>query len=307
MFFCKHNSSVTIFFPNSPNLFLLFCYQIPSMYIAKCNSNMNRKDYNQIQSTQANVKHNINCKRASQCISNQGSVTVEAALVLPFFFFVLYAILLISQFLMTEDRIHSALVETGRVLAGEEAEHITLARAKLELNKRLKSNSLDLVSGGVAGISLSSSQLPNSRHEIELYARYRMKVSIPFLFTFSIPVQVTVTQRMFDGCHITDASEGGKGEYVYIAEHESVYHTDSQCSYLAIRLVPVTEVSSLKGNRQCETCKHYQQTGEYVTLTGDCIHHNPDCGRIHRTIHLVERDNIGNLPLCSRCAKKADR
>lgn len=305
MFFCKCNSSVNIFFPNhSPKLFLLFCYKIPSMYIAKCNSNINRKDYNQIQSTQANVNHNINCKRASQCISNQGSATVEAALILPFFFFVLYAILLISQLLMTEDRIHSALVETGRVLAGEEAEHITLVRAKLELQKRMNSRSLSLISGGAAGISLSSSKLPNSRYEIELNATYRMKVAVPFLFTFSFPVQSTVVQRMFDGCHTTDASTGEGGEHVYIAEHESVYHTSSQCSHIAIRLVPATDVSALRGKRQCETCKKYQRTGEYITLAGNCIHQNPSCGRIHRTVHLVDKDSIGNLPLCSRCAKR---
>ena len=305
MFFCRLNSSINFIFPNhSPNIFLPFCFKIPSMYVTKCNSNMNRKDYNQIQSTQASDNDKkIYCKRASQCVSNRGSVTVEAALVLPFFFFVLYAILLISQFLMTEDRIHVALVETGRVLAGEEEERVTFARAQLELRKQVKSHNLSMVSGGVSGISLGSSRLPNNQHEIELHADYRMKVSVPFLFTVSVPVQVTVIQRMFDGCHITDTSEGRGGDYVYVAEYESVYHTSSQCTHIAIRLIPAKDASALAGKRQCEFCKNYNEAGEYVSLTGDCVHQNPQCSRIKRTVYMIEKDKAGNLPLCSRCAK----
>lgn len=306
MFFCKLNLSVNFIFPkHNPNLFLLFCYKTPSMYFAKCNSNMNRKDYNQVQSTQAseNLKKII-YKRTSQSISNRGSVTVEAALVMPFFFFVLYALLLVNQMLLTEDRIHEALVETGRVLAGEATEDITTVRAQMELKSRVRSSKLTLVSGGVAGISLWASRLPNDQQEIELHASYCMKLSIPFLFTFTVPVQAVVTQRIFDGCHTGAGTKAGTGSVVYVAEYESVYHTNPQCSHIAIRLVPASDTSLLAGKRQCKSCKNYHQEGSFVTLAGDCIHQNSQCSRIKRTVYMVDKNKTGGLPLCSRCAGK---
>lgn len=250
-------------------------------------------------------------KRTSQNISYDGSMTVEAALVFPLFLFVMYAVMMLSQLMITNDEVDKALTETARYLAKEayfysqenvyeEQGSISIkAQSYNRFRQYIDESRLRLVPGGKNGISLQHSQLPNELQEIVLIAEFNCNITIPFFGRFSYPMEESVVQKIFCGY---DTSVGwNKGEYVYVAEHGAVYHNSPDCSYIAIRVVKAEDTKELQGKRNCRYCCNKVAKGEYVTICGDCIHQNRNCSALKRTIHLVRRDQLGGLPLCSRC------
>ena len=100
-------------------------------------------------------------------------------------------------------------------------------------------------------------------------------------------------------------------ELVYVAETGSVYHTDSSCTYLDLSVHAVAGASAGRCRNNsgakyhaCEKCVGSGGTAGtvYITDDGTRYHNDPDCSSLKRTIRLVRQSEADGLPLCSRCA-----
>lgn len=239
--------------------------------------------------------------RTSLRTSVKGSVSLEAALVMPLIIFIMYAFLMIGQMLVASEEIDKGLNETARYLAkdayGSEDYHPSIL-SSLRIRDYIDQSKVSVVANGVNGIAVRSSV--DDKDSIKLDAIYRFHISLPFYGNYCYTVKDTASARMFNGW---DKDRGfDSDEYVYVAETGSVYHTDLNCRYISVHLTDAHDVS-LVGKRHCKLCSNHSNNGRYVTVCGDCIHKDINCSTLKRTIHLVRKKDLKGLPLCSNCAK----
>lgn len=253
------------------------------------------------------VKTNVKRKSKKQICSShiignkQGSMTVEAALIVPIMIFVLYALVMLSQLFIVNAQVANGTAQTARYLAKQTAEqdilnHILL-RAKF--HSYVNANRLWLVDGKESGISFLKSKLPNENEEIEVVANYQCTIKVPLIGKFHFPMETRSVQKAFVG-YDPDCGDVRSGERVYVAENGSVYHTNPACSHITITMMTETEAMSMPGVRECKHCKNNIATGSYVTVYGNRMHRNPNCSGLKRTVHVANKDEV-HLPICQRC------
>ncbi len=224
-------------------------------------------------------------KRAGQIKKNSGSMTIEAAMVLPLFLFAMMSLLSVMRMLQksmeTELKLYqaarNAAVYSAAVKEGAEGSDGDWIRLKLVYP----------VSGQAAG---------------------------PFQKTLLLENHVNV--HIFNG-YSGDSGEGGdeqKEEYVYVTETGQVYHRSRECSHLNISVRSVRG-SGLGGERSVDGSKYYRcpycckgfsssDVGSmelFVTDYGDRYHTRLDCPGLKRTIRLIPISQVGGRRPCSRC------
>ncbi len=238
--------------------------------------------------------------RTSSRVSLRGSVTLEAALIMPLIIFIMYAFLMISQMLIASEEINKGLNETVRCMAKDSYDVDDYSPSMLKaikLHSYIDKSKVSIVENGVNGIVVLPSIDDNS--SVKLDAIYKFHLYIPFFGNYRYTIKDTASARMFNGW---DKDRGlNNDEYVYVAETGSVYHTDLNCRYISVRIVDSKSVD-LSGKRYCLRCKDYESGSRYVTVCGDCIHKDINCSTLKRTIHLVRKKDIRGLPLCSKCS-----
>lgn len=270
-------------------------------------------------------------KRTSQC-SLPGSMTVEAAIVVPLFLFFIYGLLCTGQMLLTNAEVSRSLTQTARQTAklyylSELKKETTdvygtdnpvsgdgqvrdsgggspagYGAAKARFMSMVDSGKLSGVRGGAAGISLAGSRVLNSRDEVELKAGYFYEVPVPLIGNRYIHLRCCAVSKAYTGRKGGFGLSGAGGEYVYVTEHGSVYHDDPACTYISISVKRAGD-PSLAGRRICRHCRGSDGSG-YVTVYGDVIHTNRNCSSINRTVRLIPKGDTGNMRRCSRCGKK---
>ena len=204
----------------------------------------------------------------------KGSMTVEAAFVLPFFIFFMANILCLF---LSYERYSKTLANI----------HQTTKLAALACH----------------GISMDSDTVDMS-----------LPVSIsPFVSEIGfIPSYATAHASVrkwtgYDVCSVLTTTE--EAEYVYITEHGSVYHRSLSCRHLNvnIRVVSATEVDSLRNNNHakyypCEYCKKGYSTGlMFITPDGNRAHNNAGCSALKRQVKLVKLSEVGARGPCKDC------
>lgn len=227
-------------------------------------------------------------------------MTVEASLVVPIMIFVLYALVMISQLFMVNAQIKNGVAQTARYLAkhATEQELLNYAVAKTKFYDYVDTNRFWLVDGGKAGIIFLQSQFPNENEEIEIVADYQCRITVPLIGKFHFPMKARAVQKEFVGYN--PDSDGKRGDKVYVAENALVYHTNPACSHITITMMTLEEARSTSGVQECKHCKNDNVVGSYVTVYGNCMHKNPNCSGLKRTVHVESKESV-NLPVCQRC------
>ncbi len=202
----------------------------------------------------------MNPVRAS-CPALPGSMTVEAALVLPLFLFaignLLSMILLFQTFSVQEARLH----QTGRELS-------LLAYGK-----------------------------EDGEQDIRLLKVSTLKA--PFR-TAAFPTGIVANgcvMHKWIGYELEGNTVGGlekREETVYITQSGTVYHRQRECRYLnpSIRILGEKEAQTIQnhaGGRYtaCSICKKSSGGAVYVTDFGSRYHSTVSCGGLKRTISSV--------------------
>lgn len=272
----------------------------------------------------------------------QGSLTAEAAFVVPIFFFAVYAFLQLFLFLQVQlemQRYMNALVRelsgygnlvasVHNLMASDEQETIleeygfdalvTSVTEQAYLTYRMKDAVEDagwitFVEDEALGFDLSGSGFYEDEGEIRLIVSYRFRIPGVLFVPISIPVVQRIEASGFYGRNWATIESQEVPDEVYIADNSTVYHRYSTCTYLKVSVRQVVS-SKIDGERNqsggiyypCGACKS-QPVGDvvYIATYGDRYHTTMICSNIRRNIQsisLAEAESRG-LAGCSKCSK----
>ena len=241
-------------------------------------------------------------------ISGKGSLTVEAALILPMF--IMGLLTLVSVLFMSNvcRRIQASLLFEAQELAiGFDDEQKTqISVVADEIAGGLSECDLRLIENGKDGIDMTGSYADDEY--IRLCVSCDLVPFTGFFGALKIPFKRTCLTHAWCGYKNGFVPDE---EYVYVTDDSEVYHIDRNCSHLRLTIKEVTtgELPDLRNNdgkryRPCEIC-HGSLSGEklYITPEGDRYHNSTTCSGLKRTVRAVRLSNAGDRRPCSRCGR----
>lgn len=255
------------------------------------------------------VKH----KEIPFCTRLKGSMTLEAAVILPLYAGFIVSILFFFRVLQIETEVAEALSYASRMTAVEssvvESEAAQLTSAELLFRKEVAQYSLikEYVSINGQGITLLGSSAKGDY--IKLCATYKIRLPIGFFGVSGFTQTQKSVSRKWTGKHINSEEDD---PYVYYTETGKVYHLTKSCPYLdlSIQKVPLAEVSGLRNKSKrkysgCRKCAKNLSGVIYVYITdyGVLYHKDISCSGLKRTIYTVRLSQVGERPPCSKCGK----
>lgn len=243
-------------------------------------------------------------KAARKICEEKGSMTVEAVFVLPILLFAICGILSLGRVYSAMDQVNHALQETGKKVALEYEE----ASVTKNTVRRIFEGYLKEYPENIRGvIRIDQVEYHSNTKEWQIKISYKIGIDLPLIGNYKINCYDEVRQKAFNGFHYGDWSEQ-MGNYVYVAEKESVYHTDCGCTYLNISKFPMLkEQAQGLGKTPCSHCKS-AQSGSIVfcTDTSDKYHTALTCGSLNRNVRTVNENQVKGMEKCSRCGKNQE-
>ncbi|MCR4740699.1 MAG: pilus assembly protein [Lachnospiraceae bacterium] len=257
----------------------------------------------------------------------KGSLTIEAALVLPVFLFALISVIMIGEAVRFSGNLNAALLDTGKKLSiyayagdkagldaggliGGKAVSLTLGKSQT-LTVLDKEESLPSpAENGKSGLSFIHSTVLGPDQMIDLNAVWRMKIFFPLPGVKGFRVIDRARIRAFTGYDNTrreDRSHEDE-EMVFITETGTVYHRDRNCRHLNINIRTVKRSGVGKERNAgggkyypCEYCGSGKQDNVYITEDGDRYHSKISCPGLKRTVKTVPLSRVGGRPPCAHC------
>lgn len=240
------------------------------------------------------------------------SLTTEAALVFPLFFFAVALFWQLFLLALYELQVSNVITETaikysylGYAERQSEHENVDISWIYQPLlwnsipeNKRVKETFV---------------WCTEEEGAVEVRVRYHFLCDAPWMP--DIPLEVEQSFRFYPYLGESDPDRFAaeeKEDVVYRTENGTVYHESKACGYLkvTVRPVSVSEVESMRNTAgekytQCLRCDHMELTGQvYVSAGGDRYHRSASCVALKRNVIEVNREEAGNLPACHKCGKQ---
>lgn len=212
-------------------------------------------------------------ERMSLC-ALKGSLTVEAALIMPFFLMILLAFFsFFSQYASAAELQAAAAAEAKK-----------------------------------AGIALGSLQGTDSG-DVTIYKSAKMDEIWINPFYREKNIVQSATCRAWIGFTELETEE----TYVYITPEGSVYHLYADCTHLdlSIQRVSIVRARSAENEygekyRKCEVCDEAFGVFVYITSEGNCYHSKRSCSGLKRTIQRVSFSEAQGRRGCIRCVSRED-
>ena len=244
----------------------------------------------------------------------QAGVTIEAALGIPLFLFAALCLIYLIEIQSIKVSIKNASWNAAKCAVEDTATVPVLTSIKL------KSDIIDMIGeeriersileDGSSSITCWKSYMSPASGELNIVVEYKVKIPLPLFGNPSAKLREEFRMSAWTGYQDRGEKEGDS-EIVYITDTGLVYHEDYQCSYLqlSIRFVPYSGLSFMRNEYggkyyACEKCVFGSSlAGVYITESGNRYHNSLTCSGLKRTIHAVERSEVGMRGACSRCSK----
>ena len=266
----------------------------------------------------------------------KGSLTVEAAVVIPLFLLFMAAILSFFLLLSLQAEIQLSMEETARSFGKKAylAEHLSASSSGKDAEEEAAgvlsaginpfTIKAQMMEGGFAE-TLDASRIRGGADGLYVYhSNYDRKegildivVNYTYVFPF-LPERfgaVRFVQRcrthVWTGKRLKD-SKGAETEAktVYVTPSGSAYHLSTGCPYLdlSVRAVSGTEVDALRNKdgkiyyRCTDCCRKGGLHGQvYITDYGTSYHADLQCSGLKRSVEAVPLSEVGSRHVCSRC------
>lgn len=274
-----------------------------------------RKEYMDFSPTRRFLHHfsilKYHSGRASVSTSGKGSVTVEASLVLPLFFFGVICMLALFEMEATKLTVKNSLQCVGQETAYQDYGkdlYLPVTTAG-ELRKMIGDERLDRswIVGGKSGISCARSFRRPDNHEYIFAAEYRVRMPFSVFGIPPVKQKVSLTIKGWNGYQALRAADTDN-IIVYVTKHGTVYHRDCHCTYLDLSIHTASlETINEKRNRYqekyhpCEYCGAWAAGIVYITDMGNRYHADLRCSGLKRQIQTISLNDIGERRPCSRC------
>jgi len=263
--------------------------------------------------------HCMQKREAPLYIRREGSLTVEAAVILPLFAAFFSYLLFFFQIMNVQLVVQGALEETAKKIAvlsvkeleepGKETDYLLMAKGLLCLKLNEEAEILGFVRGGIPGVSLMNSDF--GKDGICLQADYVIRFPIELFEGQNFQISQSAYYRKWNGCNGTKI-KNEVDELVYITEYGKVYHVKRSCPYLTLSIRKVLRMQldnerNKSGERyeECEVCceKNNYTSVVYVTDYGDKYHDTMTCSGLKRTIYQKRISDVGGMHACGKCVK----
>lgn len=241
-------------------------------------------------------------------LSEKGSLTVEAAFVLPVFLFAMLVFLYFMRMVQGYERIQEGLTMTARGAS----QYGILEKKRFYKYIEKTKGSFRYIEGGRQGISLQGSVIIPETEQIIVKAEYRVHFPIPFFTGEGIVIRQIAKSRVFSG--VTEWKKGaaaGEEPMVYVTKYGEVYHQYRSCSFLNPSIQMVWEKEVLRKRNKnggkyypCESCirtKEAMKSALYITEEGERFHSSPGCKGLNRTIREIPLSEAAGLRRCGKC------
>lgn len=241
-------------------------------------------------------------------LSRRGSLTVEAAFVLPIFLSAMLVFLYFMRMVQGYERIQEGLAVTARAAS----QYGILEKRRFYQYMEERKGQLIYIVGGKKGISLQGSLIVPGTEQIVVKAEYKVRFPIPFFAGEGITIHQMAKSRVFCGSKIWKREAAEEEEtWVYITKYGTVFHRHKSCSFLnpSVQMAGEEEVlrkRNKKGGKYypCESCiktKGDRESVFYITEEGDRFHSSLGCKGIDRTIYKVPLSKTAGLRMCGKC------
>lgn len=269
-------------------------------------------------------------KRISSVISitHEGSLTIEAALIIPIFLFAITAVLSFTDILRLQMKTDSAMAQCAKELAvygyaeesilGEAIDDMPFAAetffSETYVRNRVVSElGKDYLSGSPAGGSgtihfVGSRIMEDDR--IELRSAYYVTPFFALSPKSGFLTGTCAVARAFTGYdNLSAVSDTDKEEFVYITPEGTAYHKSRNCHYLdlSIEKVFMEDISGFRNKDggiyyACPLCKGSGNGATvFVTDYGNRYHRDVLCSGLKRTVEMVPISETGGRHSCSKC------
>ena len=236
-------------------------------------------------------------KETPGCTCPSGSMTLEAAVVVPILACLFTFVLFFFRVMQVQLCVQDALEDTGRTLSvyaavkdSQDEKYAVLAKSMFIAKAREDDNIRKFVTGNVFGITFSESSFEGN--DICLRVHYQMKFPVSLLGKKSFWLSQQTIYRKWTGWKDELGIQDGD-RWVYIAEQGTVYHKTSGCTYLNLSIqsvedVQIAEYRNESGEKyhKCEFCADKINKFErvYITNYGNKYHTDLNCSGIKRTM-----------------------
>lgn len=251
-------------------------------------------------------------KERMSAFTSRGSLTLEAAIVVPIFFFAMLCLAYLLEMMAIQTTVRNALYSAGREVAKEA--YVGTIVSTHELERRVTENigtdrlERSVISGD---LDCDNTRCNWSTGVMDLSVQYR--VELPFLMLRIAPVTLEETLRVKGWTGDVAAMSGDwNSDTVYVTDTGVVYHKDDKCTYLDMSVQTVLkenleELRNESGGKYhpCESCGKEDADGEtvYITTYGTRYHTSLECKKIKRNIYAISIDEAYGLGGCSKCVK----
>lgn len=252
-------------------------------------------------------------KERASAFTSKGSITLEAAIVVPIFFFAMLCLAYLLEMMAIETSVRNGLYSAGKHLAKQGYVQRIITSSEIEqrviesIGPERVSNSM--IAGGADGIDCSDSICNWSTGVMNLCVRYQ--VEVPVLIFDIKAVSGKETMRVKSWCgYVSGTEDITRQDTVYVTDTGIVYHRDPECTYLdmSIRMVSLSGIEELRNQSGakyyvCEACKKKASEKEncYITDYGTRYHMSLDCKKIKRNIYAISIEDAHGLGGCSKC------
>lgn len=257
-----------------------------------------------------------------------GSITVEAAFVLPLFVFFGLAVLTPMKWLDTQRQIQTIAERVGEDLS----QYVYAIEAGKKETETESEHQEDLFSDASAGlwlygksqlyaesVRIVKSEVPDEQGNIHLELTYQEKIPFFSEKINGVTMRVAVKRRGWIGLDgkLTKQSINGPvdQEMVYVTPEGTRYHRYRSCSYLSNDCKPVSleEVNVFRNNDgkrydSCSLCVHGQKIQDtvYITEWGVRYHNDRSCAAMSTYFRKVPLSEVMEWGECSICARRKD-
>ncbi len=248
-------------------------------------------------------------KETSSCTCQNGTLTVEAAIVIPIASAVCVMFLFLFYLLHIQVEMEKALIYAGRKVAVESSTirdtQLQLASAKAMVLWKLQEDAIvsRYVIGDSLGVSLLGSIVRDD--EIELQANYLVRLPIGLLGFDTVALWNCCLFQKWTG-DMDPAEE----PWVYISHSGEVYHRLENCRALVIRVKKgfLWSLETIRGENgqkysPCSRCVAEISSNDMVYFTdyGELYHQRLNCKHIKRSCEKVKLSETEGRRPCSLC------
>lgn len=258
---------------------------------------------------------------------SRGSMTVEAAIILPFFLFVILSFLSFIEMLRLQNGITMGLREAGMPMtvyaygytkmSENTGINLTGVLPNLALSYAYAGGQVEEFLGedylGQAPFAYETGRIQYYRSSllekddvIDLVAQYSL---VPDFNAAGLP-SLRLTSRFFGrawtGYEVDGrATESLQEENVYITPEGTVYHRNRYCTHLQLTISTCSIAQAQEQYRPCAFCGAGAAEGKvYITPEGDCYHTSIKCSGLKRTIDVVPISQVGEETPAADAADK---